>query len=135
MASAIQKLTNNVINIHHAVNSLTVSNEENINDKITDICLRHQNNRKWILVIDSDKSTRATLSSQENIDKSRILHINSHKVRLSANNIETALAKGNCSAVVLMENYFQQEQIQHLDHCAKQTNTTFMVLKNASGMH
>lgn len=101
-------------------------------NKITDLCLSHQQNKKWILLIDSDEKARDVISADNNIDKSKILHINSDKVRLSANNIETALSTGNCSAVVLLENNLQQEQLSHLNKCAQASNTTFMVLDKVS---
>ena len=97
--------------------------------------MAHRNNKKWILVIDGEEQAISALNKQQEIDKSKILHINNRKVKVNANNIETALAKGNCSAVVLGKNNFQAEQITYLNACAKQSNTTFVVLDNASGLH
>ncbi|MGJ8692578.1 MAG: hypothetical protein ACSHW0_08850 [Thalassotalea sp.] len=109
--------------------------KDSITERITNLCLSHQNNNKWFLVIDNQEQTISALNKQSNIDKSKILHINSRKIKINANNIETALSKGNCSAVVLMENNLPAEQLLHLKNCAKQTNTTFMVLDKVSGLH
>lgn len=130
---------NNVVTFQKPANTRTHSNHaithENFTQKVTDLCLKHQTSKKWILVINNEKQVMSALSSQQNIDKSKILHINNHKVNVDAANIEQALSKGNCSAIVVTNNTFKADQISHLTACAKQTNTTFMVLDNVSGLH
>lgn len=130
---------NNIISFNQVANSLPVISEElhqkSFTNEVANLCMAHRNNKKWILVIDGEEQAISALNKQQEIDKSKILHINNRKVKVNANNIETALAKGNCSAVVLGKNNFQAEQITYLNACAKQSNTTFVVLDNASGLH
>ena len=104
-------------------------------EQVSHLCLTHQSSKKWILLIDGEVDTVSALSNKPGLDKSKILHINNRKVKVAPHNIETALAKGNCSAVVLINNNLQQEQISHLSQFAKQTATTFLVLNNAKELH
>ena len=130
---------NKVISIIQAITPMVFDNEEsndkNFTKELSELCLTHQNNKKWILVIDDEKHTLSELSSQKIIDTSKILHINNRKVKVNANNIETALTKGNCSAIVLGRNNFQAEQLSYLSDCAKLSNTAFVVLDKVSGLH
>ena len=130
---------NNVIAFNQATKSLVLMNEQihqqNVTNEVANLCITHQNNRKWILVIDGEEQAISALNSQQEIDTSKILHINNRKVNVNANNIETALSKGNCSAVVLGKNNLQADQITYLNACAKQSNTTFVVLGKVSGLH
>lgn len=106
-----------------------------ITKEVGSLCHQHKNNKKWILLINNEDSTISTLQQQRTIDTSKVLHINNTKVKINAHNIETALTKGNCSAVVLADNTFQKEQINHLHHCAKLSNTELVLLDNVSGFH
>ncbi len=106
-----------------------------ISQEISELCTKHKNNKKWILLINNEESTVSTLQQQRSIDTSKVLHINNGKVKVNADNIETALSTGNCSAVVLADNNLQTEQIIHLHKCAKRSNTAFVLLDNVSGFH
>lgn len=103
--------------------------------KVGELCTEHKNNKKWILIINSEESAISTLQHQQTVDTSKILHINNRKVKVNAKNIETALTKGNCSAIILGENNFHTEQLNYLHHCAKRSNTTLVLLDKVSGLH
>ena len=106
-----------------------------ITKEISELCTKHKHNKKWILLINNEESAISTLQQQRTIDTSKVLHINNTKVKVNAHNIETALSKGNCSAVVLTDNNLRAEQLSHLHHCAKLSNTAFVLLDNVSGFH
>lgn len=134
----------NVLPVNFTGTSKTKIEQENItsgnnlqdayNEDVTNLCIQHQISKKWILVIDDDNAAIA-LSKKTNIDKSKILHLNNRKITVNVNNIEVALAKGNCSAVILGNNNFAVEQLQKLTACAQQSNTAFMVLNKTNNLH
>lgn len=130
------------MNLAHQEN--IINNSKNVikNDKnqiitreISKLCTKHKNNKKWILLINNEKSTISTLQQQHTIDTSKVLHINNTKVKINAHNIETALSKGNCSAVVLADSNLRVDQLNHLHSCAKLSNTAFVLLNNESTFH
>ena len=112
-----------------------ISTDNSFSAKVTKLCLSHQVNNKWIMLIDNKEQAMSVVLNQDNIDKSKILCINSHKISVNAANIETALSKGNCSAVVIVDNNFASEQLTHLSNCALKSNTTFIVFDKVSGLH
>lgn len=122
------------------MNVLTALHKNNrshqvIANQVANVCLTHQNRNKWILLIADEDETISAISNQSEVDTSKILRINQRKVKVKAENLEVALAKGNCSAVVLTKNDFESEQIAHLRQCAKLSNTEFVVCGGNSQLH
>ena len=56
-----------------------------------------------------------------------------HQVRLE--NIETALRKGNCSAVIINNASFTEVELSQLYSSAKEGNTQCIILNNKKLMH
>lgn len=121
--------------INKTNNVIPFSQTKNFTEELTKVCLQHQKYKKWILVINNEQDAFTELSTKQEIDQSKILHINSGKINIKASNIKTALQKGNCSAVVLANSHFESEQMTQLTACAKQSNTEFVVYDKVSGLH
>lgn len=80
----------------------------------------------------------SSLESMENISKksfSKILRVNSNKVNVRLENIETALRKGNCSAVIINNASFTDVELSQLYSSAKEGNTQCIILNNKNLMH
>lgn len=110
-------------------NIKNVQNKRDVSKHYVDICQRHHNKNKWILVINPEDGSLKPLSSSTLIDASKILCINANKVNVQMSDIETILSKGNCSAVILCNATFEQAQISHLTACAAKGQTECIVLK------
>jgi len=109
------------------VNSLT--------KQYSTIYQKHRVDNKWILMINPENSS---LESMENISKksfSKILRVNSNKVNVRLENIETALRKGNCSAVIINNASFTDVELSQLYSSAKEGNTQCIILNNKNLMH
>ena len=132
--------SNNVVKLNQQSTKAPTHSEPDqlpldFSETVAKLCIEHKSDKKWILLINGEEQTINSLSNQQQIDKSKILHINSRKVKVNADNIKTALTKGNCSAVVLAENNFESEQIAQLSDYAEQSNTRFMVFDKVSNLH
>ena len=79
------------------------------------------------------QSLRKAVKGQS--DNSNVLLINSAKVNVNLKAIETALCSGNCSAVVLCNSEFKQDQITYLNQCARQGKTKCILLNHSSRLH
>lgn len=121
--------------LHNTNNVIPFIKTKSFTEQLVDVCLQHQNNKKWILVINNEQESLTALSNQQGIDQSKILHINTGKIKVNAGNIARALEKGNCSAVVVANNHFESEQITQLNAYAKQSNTEFVFYNQVNGLH
>jgi len=99
------------------------------------ICEQYEQDERWIIMIDPQEKDIAILNQSEKINRSKILRINSKKVKLDPKSIEKALAKGNCSAIVLCDSQFAQQQISSFYQYARQGNTQCIVLNSAQKLH
>lgn len=118
----------------HWFNVKNVENKHEVSRQYLDICQRHQEHKKWILVINPENGSLAPLSGSESVDTSKILRVNVNKVKVQMCDIETALSKGNCSAVILCNATFEQAQISQLAACAMKGKTECIVIKNIETM-
>ena len=94
------------------------------------ICQQHQLNNKWILMVNPEDDCLHHLAETTEIDTRNILKVHTQSTKSAQKNIESALAKGHCSAVILCNPSLQREDIYQLKRCAKQGKTTCIVLKN-----
>ncbi|MBL4909330.1 MAG: hypothetical protein JKX78_04770 [Alteromonadaceae bacterium] len=131
---------------NHKKQLVTTENKFNINTKKTfkeanlvtefiNIYQQHQQDKRWILMIDPEQKDIDTLSKNNTINSTKILRINSKKVNLSTKNIENTLIKGNCCAIILCNSNFDQQQLSTFNHYAKQGNTQCIVLNNEPVLH
>lgn len=123
-------------NIDSPDNSSRWLDIRNIHSKATlskqyaDICQKHQLEDKWILMINPEDNSLNQLAETNKINASRILRVNTSKSKIDIKNIESALTKGNCSAVILCNASLKHEEMFKLNRCAQQGKTACIVLKN-----
>ncbi len=112
-----------------------INNVDSLTEQYSTIYQKHHVNNKWILMINPENSS---LESMENISKksfSKILRVNSNKVNVRLENIETALRKGNCSAVIINNASFTDIELAQLYSSAKEGNTQCIILNNKKLIH
>lgn len=135
------KNANNIINSPHIINSTNwldireSSNELELIQQYADICQQHNISNKWILMINPENNSLEQLTSKYQINTSKILRVDTNKVKISINNIQTALSKGNCSAVILCNASLKQYELSQLTECAKQGKTQCIILKKNITVH
>ena len=131
--------THNVIQLTDYKNSNTVrettQHEHDFSQQVANICRQHQNQKKWILVINSAEQTLNQLSLQRDIKMNQILCVNSNKVNVEVSNIETAFQKENCAAIVLNDPKFKPEQVKQLRASAGQSQTKLFVIEGNLAVH
>jgi len=117
---------------------LTVKNSNynlGLVNEFVDICQQYDQDERWILMIDPQEKDIALLNQSRQVNRSKILRINSKKVKLNSTNIKTTLAKGNCSAIILCNTQFAQQQLSSFNQYAKQGNTQCIVLNSSQKLH
>jgi len=111
-----------------------VNNDYELSDQYAQICQLHKQEKKWILFINPQESSIDKLAKTHNVDVSKILMVN-FKNALKANakvdleRVKSVLSKGNCSAVILSNAYFQNEEITQLERAARAGKTQCVLLK------
>ncbi len=126
--------SNNIEMLEPWIDVKKVESDASLEHEYEKLCQKHESNKKWILMIDPEmQSLRKAVRSQS--DSSNVLLLNSAKVNVNMKAIETALCSGNCSAVVLCNSEFEQDQITHLNHCARQGKTKCILLNHSSSLH
>lgn len=113
----------------------TAQHEQDFSQQVANICRQHQNQKKWILVINSAEQTLNQLSAQSDIKMNQILCVNSNKVNVEVSNIETAFQKENCAAIVLNDPKFKPEQVKQLRASAGQSQTKLFVIEGNLAVH
>ena len=81
-------------------------------------------------MINPEDEMLESLGKENEIDVSNILRVNTPSQKMNIQHIKSALIKGNCSAIVLTENYFDTEEIAELTYCAEQGQTQCVIIKN-----
>jgi len=115
-----------------------VNNSLELSDQYAHICQQHnqQHNqqKKWVLFINPEESSIEQLANIHGIDVSKILMVN-FKNNLKINDkygleqIKSVLSKGNCSAVILSNTDFANEEISQLENSACEGKTQCVLLK------
>lgn len=129
---------NNPIDLNNANSWLDVrgiDNSHQLSDQYEDICRKHEINKKWILMINPENQSLATLSKSTNVDTSKILKVNTNKTKIDIKNIEFALGNGNCAAVILCNPSLKDEELAQLNYFAEKGQTACIVLKNKQQLH
>lgn len=119
-------------------NWLTIKNSKynvGLATEFVNICQQYDQDDRWILMIDPEEKDIILLNKSKQINRSKILRINSKKVKLDSKNIKTTLAKGNCSAIILCDTKFVQQQLFSFNQYAKQGNTQCIVLNSVQKLH
>ena len=130
------------INKQEAVNDPTLwlnvkelSNENLLAEQYSKIYSQYQVKNKWILMINPENNSFDNMQNIPKENLSRILRVHSNKVNVKIENIETALLKGNCSAVILNNTSFNSEELAQLYKSAKKGNTQCIILNNKASIH
>lgn len=110
--------SSSLLKISNASYSLQDENE------IAKICRRNQQQKRWILCINSNNKQLKQLA--EDIDTSKLLRVGGHH-NISLEHIKQTLLKGNCSTVVIYHSNFAHKQLMELQHCAQIGNTQCII--------
>ena len=114
---------------------INVRKNHSLSKKYQELCQQHHLNNKWILMVNPESNSLEKLAATEVIDTSKILKVNINKSKVALKNIESALCKGNCSAVILCNPSLKNEEISQLTLCAQQGKTACIVLKDNRKLH
>ncbi|MDG1750902.1 MAG: hypothetical protein P8I03_04475 [Thalassotalea sp.] len=112
-----------------------IENSHQLSDQYEDICIKHEINKKWILMINPEGQSLAILSKSNKIDVSKILKVNTNKTKIDIKNIEFALGNGNCAAVILYNPSLRDDELAQLNHYAEKGQTACIVLKSNQQLH
>ena len=137
--------TNNISIINNSFNKKSTLNANwiqltNVNDdfelssQYANICQQHEQEKKWILFINPEETSIEHLANNHGIDVSKVLMVN---FKISSNtekntdleHVKSALSKGNCSAVILSNTNFKDEEISQLESSACEGKTQCVLLK------
>ena len=115
----------------------------NVNDDVelcnqyAHICLQHKQEKKWVLFINPEESSIEQLAKIHGLDVSKVLMVNyrnsksavkSH-LKIDLEQIKSVLSKGNCSAVILSNTNFKNEEIAQLENAASEGQTQCVLVK------
>jgi len=106
-----------------------------LSQQYVDICQQHSLENKWILMINPQNDSLDQLNNSNDIDTSKVLRVNTNKVKINIKNVETALSKGNCAAVVLCNACLNESELIELITYAQQGKTQCIVLNNNKTIH
>ncbi len=111
-----------------------VNDNYELSNQYAHICLQHKLEKKWVLFINPEESSIEQLANTHGIDVSKILMVNyksamkSH-TKIALEQIKSVLSKGNCSAVILSNTNFENEEITQLENSACEGKTQCVLLK------
>ena len=105
-------------------------NDFELSQQYIDICQKHSLENKWILVLTPKTNSLEQLNSSTHIDTSKVLQVNTNKVKINIKNVKTALSKGNCAAVILCNANLKESELKKLTTYAQQGKTQCIVLNN-----
>ncbi|MCW8866161.1 MAG: hypothetical protein OQK22_14835 [Colwellia sp.] len=137
--------TNNISMITRTHNNNAPLNENwlqhtNVNDNLelsnqyAHICQQHKQEKKWVLFINPEESSIEQLAKTHGIDVSKILMVNyksavKPQTKIDLEHIKSVLSKGNCSAVIVSNTDFKNEEIAQLENSACKGRTQCVLLK------
>ncbi len=120
-----------------------VNNHIELSSQYADICHQHKQEKKWVLFINPEESSLEQLAKTHGVDISKILCV-SFKGRNKLNNlvgatsahlnieqIKNVLCRGNCSAVILSNASFNDNEMKELDNSARSGKTHCLLVKNS----
>jgi len=120
--------------------SKNVTGKNELSKQYASICQQHKQQKKWVLFINPDEASLEQLAKIHGVDISKVLCVNvknkpgidaqdGELLNLNIKQIKNVLCRGNCSAVILSNASFKQEEIIELNSCAEQGETQCLVLK------
>jgi len=128
-------VTCEMVNNDPWLNVNEIKSESNIANHYAKLCQKHEQKNKWILMVNPEEKPLETLSTNEKINTANILRVNGNNKPIKLINIKTALKTGNCSAVILCNTSFKEEEISQLMISAKKGKTQCILLNNQNTLH
>jgi len=110
-------------------NIIRVNNAYDVSEKYQDICQNHDNDHKWILMINPENNSLEQLSSMGKINPAKILKVNANKVNVSLEHIKNTLLKGTCSAMILSDTHYNKAELKEISRCAAKGKTQCILLQ------
>lgn len=117
-------------------------NNQELSSHYATICQQYEQDKKWVLFINPEESSLEQLANTHGVDVSKVLCVsfkgknkvnyllNEHSAHLDIEQIKKVLCRGNCSAVILSNASFADDEITALDNCARLGETQCVLLKN-----
>lgn len=119
-----------------------VNDLNELSSQYADICEQHKEEKKWVLIINPEDASLEQLARKHGVDTSKVLCV-SFKGKNKINNmlddksahldieqIKGVLSRGNCSAVILSNATFNQDEIQVLSRSAQLGETQCVLLNS-----
>lgn len=119
-----------------------VESHTELSDQYANICHKHTQQNKWVLIINPEEQSLEQLASTHGVDISKVLCV-SFKGKNKTNNlldeksahldieqIKSVLCRGNCSAVILSNASFNQGEMNQLSESAQVGETHCILLSN-----
>ena len=127
-------LQNNITPIEPWFDIRQVSHVSQLSSEYQHLCQKHDCSKKWILMIDAERQSLKNVNHAQ-FDQSKVLLVNSNKVKIDLAAIEKALSSGNCSAVILCDSIFEEKQIAQLRESARKGKTKCILLNRSNALH
>lgn len=111
-----------------------VNDDFELSNQYAYICQQHIHTKKWLLFINPEESSIEKLAKTHGVDVSKILMVNyknsaKNHSKIALAQITSVLSKGNCSAVILSNTDFTQDEISQLENSACQGKTQCLLVK------
>lgn len=111
-----------------------VNNNFELSNQYAHICLQHNQEKKWILFINPEESSIEQLAKTHGVDASKVLMVNfksdvTADTKVNLERVKSVLSKGNCSAVILSNTNFKNDEIFQLENAACEGKTQCVLLK------
>jgi len=138
--------TNKIIDLHfstseavndsaHFLNVKSINSTEELTEQYSNIYDQCKMKNKWVLMVNPEQHSLENMNVTSTTSTPRILQVHSNNMHIKVKNIETALRKGHCSAVVLCNVHFNEKELAQLYTSAKQGNTQCIILNNKTTVH
>jgi cell division inhibitor SulA len=120
----------------------SVENQQELCSQYANICQLHKQKNKWVLFINPEESSLEKLAKMHNIDVSKVLcvsfkgknkaqNMRSEKsAHLDIEQIKSVLCRGNCSAVIMSNASFDNNEMNELNKSARIGKTHCVLLTN-----
>lgn len=116
------------------IQQANVTNDLELSNQYANICQQHKQEKKWVLFINPEENSIEKLATTHGIDISKILMVNykcttNNRSKVALTQIQSVLSKGNCSAVILSNSKFEENEIVQLENSAKVGKTHCFLVK------
>lgn len=113
----------------------SINTSDEVAQEYKNICSKFHSTSKWVLIVNPENNSLDELSISANISHTKVLQVHSNKVNVSVKNIEAALKKGNCSAVVLNNVILSESELLTLSTSAQKGGTKCIILNSKTFLH